>query len=103
MGISSRSLWYSWAYEAYSTRSPALLLSQYDTGQWEDEEIDFVFSGKDADLQSSNHGVWLNGYVVEEGQRVSAVWSVLSSDISSRPEGKLISFLKVMNSTTCRC
>lgn len=63
-----------------------LYLSQYDTGQWENEEIDFVFSGKDADLQSSNHGVWLNGYVVESGKWYLQCGVSFEANLS-RPEG----------------
>ena len=63
-----------------------LYLSQYDTGQWENEEIDFVFSGKDADLQTSNHGVWLHGYVVEEGQWYLQCGVCFQASLS-RPEG----------------
>lgn len=63
-----------------------LYLSQYDTGQWENDEIDFVFSGKDADLQTSNHGVWLNGYVVENGQWYLQCGVAFQANLS-RPEG----------------
>ena len=61
-------------------------LSQYDTGHWESDEVDFVFSGKDADLQTSNHGVWLNGYVIEDGQWYLQCGVSFQASLS-RPEG----------------